>query len=157
MKLVYPEDWLDQAPADPTHAQKHETNREMAIMNFITHMGQSRLQPLHGNAGQVSAVFRHHFSDARLLKLRQSGLPILVVTGTHDNLVPPASSFHLKRILQPRRFELFEGSGHDIPEEQTERYNIVLLEHLTSSSSSPSISATAPTITPITLPREAKL
>ncbi|KAI8341742.1 Alpha/Beta hydrolase protein [Chlamydoabsidia padenii] len=138
MDLIYPAEWLKKVPTDPIHAEEHETNREMAIMNFITHMGQSRLQPLHGNAGQVSAVFRHSFSDVRLLKLRDSGLPILVVTGTHDKLVPPACSFHLKRMLRPRRFELFEGSGHDIPEEQTERYNQVLFEHLTSCSINPS-------------------
>ncbi|KAI8097348.1 Alpha/Beta hydrolase protein [Halteromyces radiatus] len=133
MGLVYPSAWLDQVPSDPAHHQ-YETNRDMAISTFIRHMGQSRLQPLHGNLAQVSACLRHHFSDARLIKLQQSGLPILVVTGTHDNLVPPASSFHLNRILKPRRFHVFHGSGHDIPEEQTSRYNQILLEHLTFSS-----------------------
>ncbi|CAO3594209.1 unnamed protein product [Absidia cylindrospora] len=134
MELVYPLDWLDQTPTDASHAKRYETNRDMAITNLITHMGQSRLQPLHGNVGQVSACLRHYFSDARLIKLKQTGIPILVVTGTCDNLVPSSSSFHLKRLLKPRRFVVFEGSGHDIPEEQTDRFNQLLLEHLTFSS-----------------------
>lgn len=118
-------------------AEKHKTNREMATHNFISHIRRSRLQPLHGNLAQTAACLTHSFSDARLLKIKESGLPVMVITGTWDNLVRPSNSYHLKRVLEPRRFEVFEGSGHAIPEEQPDRYNRFLDEHFTSASSSP--------------------
>lgn len=60
----------------------------------------------------------------------------MIVTGTFDNLVRPEYSYHMKKILQDAaRFELFEGSGHAIPEEQPDRYNSLLVDHFTTSSS----------------------
>lgn len=131
MELVYPEAWLNERPSNPAKAEEHRTNREMASANFIAHVRRSRLQPLHGNLGQTAACLRHSFSDARLRKIKASGLPVMVVTGTWDNLVRPEYSYHMKQILNPR-FEVFEGSGHAIPEEQPERYNQLLDEHFTS-------------------------
>ncbi|CAO3612237.1 unnamed protein product [Cunninghamella blakesleeana] len=133
MDLVYPNDWLKQIPENPELAKKYTTNRDKVITSFIRHIGQSELQPLHGNLGQVSACLRHFVSNDRLLKLRKSNINIMVVTGTEDNLVPPASSFHLNDILKPNRFEVFKGSGHNIPEEQTDRYNQLLLDHFNTS------------------------
>ena len=128
MELVYPEQWLIQKPENPSKAAKFDTNREMATANFIRHVGKSRLQPIHGNLGQTAAVLRHSVSDDRLLKIKKAGLPVLVITGTWDNLVRPQYSYHLKEMLDPR-FELFDGSGHAIPEEQPDRYNALIDEH----------------------------
>ncbi|KAI9488918.1 Alpha/Beta hydrolase protein [Zychaea mexicana] len=133
MELVYPEAWLSQKPENPVKAEEYGTNREMATANFISHVRRSKLQPLHGNLAQTAACLRHSFSDARLLKIKQNGLPVLVVTGTWDNLVRPQYSYHLKKVLDPR-FELFEGSGHAIPEEQPDRYNALIDEHFTRAS-----------------------
>ncbi|KAI8061779.1 Alpha/Beta hydrolase protein [Gongronella butleri] len=137
MNMVYPTDWLAEAPTDPAHAAEYSTNREMITMTFIRHIGQSRLQPLQGYVGQISACLRHNFSDARLRKLKRSGIPVLVVTGTHDNLIPAALSHHLHRVLDATHLEVFEGSGHDIPEERVDRYNELLLNHLTKATSNP--------------------
>ena len=137
MELVYPHTWLIQKPASEIKAQKYSTNREMATASFIKHVRQSRLQPLHGNLGQTAACLMHCFSDERLLKIKKSGLPVLVVTGTWDNLVRVESSYHLQKVLDPR-FELFEGSGHAIPEEQPERYNALLEDHFSKARVSPS-------------------
>lgn len=142
MELVYPEAWLVQKPSDADKAGKYSTNREMAIANFIAHTRRSRLQTLRGNIGQTAACLRHSFSDARLAKIKASGLPVMVVTGTWDNLVRPTYSYHLKKQLEPR-FELFEGSGHAIPEEQPERYNRILDEHFTQAAAASASSSTA--------------
>ncbi|KAI8384649.1 Alpha/Beta hydrolase protein [Radiomyces spectabilis] len=136
IELIYPKEWLDQKPTTKT---QYDTNREMAIDNFIKYIRQSRLQPLRGNVGQTVACLRHYFSDERLLAIKKSGLPVLIVTGTWDNLVRPEYSYHMKKVLDAR-LELFQGSGHGIPEEQPHRYNQLLDEHFTSSvSSSPPI------------------
>lgn len=128
--LVYPKDWLSQKPT--AFESKHATNRELAIHGFIGHITRSRRQPLHGNLGQTMACLGHHVSDDRLLNIRASGLPIMIVTGTYDNLVRPEYSYHMKKIFaEDARFELFEGSGHAIPEEQPDRYNSLLDDHFT--------------------------
>jgi pimeloyl-ACP methyl ester carboxylesterase len=78
------------------------------------------------------ACLGHHVSDDRLLNIRASGLPVMIVTGTYDNLVRPEYSYHMKKVFaEDARFELFEGSGHAIPEEQPDRYNSLLVDHFT--------------------------
>ncbi|KAI9482711.1 MAG: Alpha/Beta hydrolase protein, partial [Benjaminiella poitrasii] len=125
--LIYPQDWLDKKPLVRT---EFATNRDLATYGLIGHILRSRRQPLHGNIGQTIACLRHYVSDKRLIHIKSSGLPILIVTGTFDNLVRTEYSYHMKKILEDAaRFELFEGSGHAIPEEQPERYNHLLVDH----------------------------
>ncbi|KAG2175037.1 hypothetical protein INT43_006099 [Umbelopsis isabellina] len=124
--LLYPADWLSQAPSNPKLA-KYETNRDYATHSFIKHATKSRLQPVRGNIGQSAACLRHNVSDARLKKIKDSNIPTMVITGTIDNFVNPAHSHHLQKILGAR-YEVFEGSGHAIPEEQADRYNALLEE-----------------------------
>jgi pimeloyl-ACP methyl ester carboxylesterase len=126
IELVYPKAWLEQKPLNQT---EYATNKELAIHGFIGHITRSRRQPLHGNLGQTAACLRHYVSDHRLRNIESSGLPILIVTGTFDNLVRPEYSYHMKKVLENARFELFEGSGHAIPEEQPDRYNSLLVDH----------------------------
>lgn len=129
--MVYPKEWLEQKPLVRT---EYETNRELAVNGFIGHFTRSRRQPFHGNLGQTAACLRHYVSDERLNNIKSSGLPIMIVTGTFDNLVQPKYSHHMKKILQDAaRLELFEGSGHAIPEEQPDRYNSLLVDHFTTS------------------------
>ncbi|KAI8077380.1 Alpha/Beta hydrolase protein [Gilbertella persicaria] len=130
MELVYPKEWLEQKPLVRT---EYETNKQLAIHGFIQHSKRSRRQPMYGNIAQIIACLRHHVSDKRLDHIKQSGLPIMIITGTFDNLVRPEYSHHMKKVLQDARFELFEGSGHAIPEEQPERYNRLLVDHFITS------------------------
>ncbi|KAG1124904.1 hypothetical protein G6F42_009195 [Rhizopus arrhizus] len=91
----------------PLVQTEYETNRELAIHGYIGHTRRSRRQPLHGNLGQTAACLRHYVSDERLINIKSSGLPIMIVTGTFDNLVRPEYSYHMKKILQDAaRFEL---------------------------------------------------
>lgn len=59
----------------------------------------------------------------------------MVITGTIDNFVNPAHSHHLQKILGAK-YEVFEGSGHAIPEEQADRYNALLQEFFESAKAS---------------------
>ncbi|CAM0140112.1 unnamed protein product [Umbelopsis sp. WA50703] len=124
--LLYPAAWLAETPNNPKLA-KYKTNREYATHSFIKHATKSRLQPIRGNIGQSAACLRHNVSDARLKKIKDSNIPTMVITGTIDNFVNPAHSHHLQKILGAR-YEVFEGSGHAIPEEQADRYNALLEE-----------------------------
>ncbi|KAI9314780.1 Alpha/Beta hydrolase protein [Dichotomocladium elegans] len=130
LELIHPKDWLRKTPENKEMAQKYKTNREMATASFLRHVRKSRLQPLHGNLAQTWACLNHYFSDDRLRKIKASGLPVLVVTGSYDYLVRTEYSYHLNAILEPR-FEVFHGSGHGIPEEQPDRYNALLDDHFT--------------------------
>jgi pimeloyl-ACP methyl ester carboxylesterase len=103
--------------------------------SFIKHATKSRLQPLRGNIGQSAACLRHTVSDRRLKSIKERNVPTLVITGTIDNFVNPAHSHHLQKMLDAR-LEIFEGSGHALPEEQTERYNALLEEFFESSKTS---------------------
>ncbi|ORX44946.1 alpha/beta-hydrolase [Hesseltinella vesiculosa] len=124
MDLVHPPDWLADVCKDPTY----ETNRDMVRAIAIRRGRKTKLQPLHGNIGQTAAVLRHYVSDKRLEAFRQYGVPTLIVTGTWDYLVRPTYSHQMQKVLQGR-FEVFEGSGHGIPEEQKEKYNALLHDH----------------------------
>ncbi|KAI8984155.1 Alpha/Beta hydrolase protein [Mycotypha africana] len=131
--LVYPKEWLQQKPsANLSNTTKvFDTNRDYAIYELIKHIKLSRRQTLVGNLGQTAACLRHYVSDQRLQHIKSSGLPVMIITGTFDNLVRPEYSYHMKEKLEAR-FELFEGSGHAIPEEQPERYNRLLIDHFES-------------------------
>jgi len=72
---------------------------------------------------QLLAPITHHVSQDRLLKLKESQLPILVMTGTNDLLVKHENSFDLKEILDPKIFLVFDGAGHGINVECREQWN----------------------------------
>lgn len=126
LDLIYPKEWLDQKPKNNT---EYASNREMAVHQYIQSHNRSRKQSLMGYLGQISACFRHYVSDERLKNIQTSGINVMIVTGTFDNLVSPHSSHHMKKILKDARFEVFEGSGHSIPDEQVDRYNHLLDKH----------------------------
>lgn len=129
--LLYPVEWLTQKPLLATSS--FATNRELAISGFLDHTNRSRRQTMQGNIGQLLACLTHYVSDARLIKIQESGIAILIVTGTYDHLVRSEYSHHMKKVLgDGAKFVVFDGSGHAIPEEQPDRYNSLLVDHFTS-------------------------
>lgn len=127
LTLVYPPEWLLLKPEEED-LQHFETNREMSISLYLARIERSRPQTLGGNIGQTAACLRHYVSDQRLLKIKEAGIPVLVMTGTWDNLVNPKNSRHLAKVLDCQ-LEIFEGSGHGLPGEQAVRYNKYIDEH----------------------------
>ncbi|CAJ0846165.1 16107_t:CDS:10 [Entrophospora sp. SA101] len=96
--------------------------------SMIQRISNTRIQPVRGAIGQISACLRHYVSSERLRIIQDKIPKILVVTGNLDNFVRPSNSFYLAEELNAD-FEYFEGSGHVIPGEQPERYNSLLEEH----------------------------
>lgn len=127
--LVFPDEWLKSKPEEERHME-FATNKDMAVANFLARIERTRPQPLKGNIGQTAAALRHYVSDERLKKIKDSGLPVIVLTGTWDNLVNPKNSHHLSKVLGCH-LEVFEGSGHALPTEQSVKYNKLIDEHFT--------------------------
>lgn len=133
ISLVYPVKWMNAKPTDIEN-QKYLTNREMAIAAAMARIERSRPQPLRGNIGQTAACLTHFVSDEKLRKIKEGDIAVLIVTGTDDCLVNPQNSYYLHDMIGGQ-FEVFEGSGHGLPGEQTKRYNQLIDEHFWKSSS----------------------
>ncbi|GJJ67979.1 hypothetical protein EMPS_00325 [Entomortierella parvispora] len=125
-ETLYPVAWLEKSPKNSSFA----SNREMVYSSLIKRFKNTPLQPLHANIAQSYAALFHHVNSKRLAQIRESGLPVLVVTGTVDNFVRPSGSYHLQKELQCKMV-IFEGSGHALPGEQTETYCRFLEEIMT--------------------------
>jgi pimeloyl-ACP methyl ester carboxylesterase len=48
--------------------------------------------------------------------LRELHMPILILHGSDDPMVPPAHAHQLARLIPRARLELIEGWGHDLPD-----------------------------------------
>ncbi|RKP24093.1 Alpha/Beta hydrolase protein [Syncephalis pseudoplumigaleata] len=129
--MLFPKAWLEQ----PSKDDPSQTNEERMIALFKERVVHTPLQPLNGVLGQLSAVMRHHVGRERLQKIRETGIPILVCTGTEDNLVRPSNSHFMAEVLGAR-LVVFDGCGHLISLQEPERYNQLLVEHFQSVQSS---------------------
>ncbi|KAG0211356.1 hypothetical protein BGX28_008014 [Mortierella sp. GBA30] len=116
-ETLYPKKWLEQSPKNSSLG----TNREVVAASLRQRFASIPVQPLHANIAQSWAALFHHVNSKRLAQIKESGLPILVVTGTEDNFVRPSGSYHLAKELGCP-LVVFEGSGHALPGEQTETY-----------------------------------
>lgn len=102
--LAYPRAWLKLECED----KNFPTNRDMLSYTMRRWLNSSVDQPVHGLIGQTAACLRHHVSNKRLLALRQTGLPILIVTGTLDRVILPHYSYKLHVVLGGQ-LEVFVG------------------------------------------------
>ncbi|TPX50452.1 hypothetical protein SeMB42_g02242 [Synchytrium endobioticum] len=89
---------------------------------------RTKPQPLAGAMSQIAAAMTHRVSDERL-KLLAKSVPVMVVTGTIDNLVRPSNSFHMANVMMCR-LEVLNGAGHALPSEQPEWFNKLLMEFM---------------------------
>ncbi|KAG1395768.1 hypothetical protein G6F60_010038 [Rhizopus arrhizus] len=127
LSLLYPPQWLSAKPTAIEHAS-YETNADMSLAQYLARMDRSRPQTLIGHLGQMIAVLTHFVSEARLEKIKSSGVRCLVMTGTWDHLVNPKNSYYLSQRLGCE-LVVFEGSGHILPVEEPERYNRLMDHH----------------------------
>jgi len=78
---------------------------------------------------QLSAVFTHHVSYARLSKLKGL-LPVLVCTGTGDTIVHTSHSNYIASAVGGE-LRKFDGAGHALTEECLDDINEALKSHFT--------------------------
>ncbi|KAI9304773.1 Alpha/Beta hydrolase protein [Cunninghamella echinulata] len=117
IRINYTETWLKARPDDDI---QFETNYDKVVAKIIERNQRSRSQKLGGMISQAIASLRHWVTNGELDQIRQSGLPITVITNTWDNFVHTGDSYHLRDKLQPKKFIVFENTGHVVP---TARYN----------------------------------
>ncbi|CEG63070.1 hypothetical protein RMATCC62417_00277 [Rhizopus microsporus] len=129
LALVYPPQWLAAKPTQIEYEQ-YQTNQDLSLALQLARMDRSRPQTLWGNMAQMAACMTHHVSEARLQKIRETGIPILVMTGTWDHLVNPRNSYYLADKLGAE-LKVFEGAGHGLPGERQAEYNQQIDEHFT--------------------------
>lgn len=120
--ILYPQEWLQRpCPADSPYILRREEVIHVMKQRFI----HNPIQPPSGAIGQLAAVLRHHIGKERLSRIRDAPYPVLVVTGTEDNLVRPSNSRYLAGQLDGQ-LEIFEGVGHALPYQEADRYNQTL-------------------------------
>ncbi|KAI8819096.1 Alpha/Beta hydrolase protein [Fimicolochytrium jonesii] len=123
-KLVFHPSWLDgEAPVDSGYT----TNREMMQQQLLRVGRQKGPQPDHSRRGQIWAVQRHYVSPARLRRIAQLQIPVLVMTGTDDLLIRPSNSHHLAHHLSCPLKE-FPSAGHGLPQERPHQVHSLMVE-----------------------------
>ncbi|KAI9324859.1 Alpha/Beta hydrolase protein [Obelidium mucronatum] len=129
-KLLFPESWLDlPAPA----MTGYSNNREHMIEFMKERFQVTGLQSKTGRSSQQSAVITHSMSPKRLGHIKHSQMPVLVISGTLDDvIIQPESSIYLAKHLGGRLI-IFEGAGHAIRLQFPDRHNALLKEHILAS------------------------
>ena len=127
---------------DPAPASRDEAIQQMVDKwsFFVTQdggMSEDELRSFHGAAvdrGMDRAGW--HRQMAAILEtgdLRRHTRTIsahtLVVHGTEDRLVPPASGMDVHKNIKGSRLEMIEGMGHDLPSIHVERLTGLVVSH----------------------------
>ncbi|KAJ3402309.1 hypothetical protein CcCBS67573_g02774 [Chytriomyces confervae] len=120
--LIFPPHWQNK----PSDVVEGKTNKEVITDVLIRRAVATPLQTPGGAIGQLLAVISHRVGPARLQGIVDSQIPVLVCTGTWDNLVNPQNSKYLAKMLQPRVYRVFEGAGHALTTEFSLEYNAML-------------------------------
>jgi len=86
------------------------------------------LSSFKGVLSQLLAINKHWISSPRLLYLKRTGIPALVIVGTEDCLVHPRNSYYIQQQLNCELLEV--EAGHGIPSECSDFLNHNLQRHI---------------------------
>jgi pimeloyl-ACP methyl ester carboxylesterase len=82
--------------------------------------------PCPGFADALDAVIEYDARD----RLEEIQIPVMIVWGTHDWVIPSAAALSYNRRIPHSRLEIFEDTGHVPQLERPARFNAVLEEFL---------------------------
>jgi len=119
MRRLYSSDFLA-SPAP--EGSEEETMYDYVCKEFVTRVTSEPVMSLAGLSGHLRTVSTHYVSVRRLHTLRDSRVPTIVLTGTHDELVRPENSRILGKELEAELI-VFEGAGHVINVEVKNEFN----------------------------------
>ncbi|KAF2075410.1 hypothetical protein CYY_003289 [Polysphondylium violaceum] len=105
-------------------------NRERLMAERLLQAETDPEPSMSATMGHLRAVLTHKVSSKRLADIKASKIPILVVTGSLDNLVKTSNSYHLSKALQPVDFIVYNNCGHAIHIERTNEFNNDILKHM---------------------------
>jgi esterase/lipase len=103
--------------------------KEQMIQAYLKRDQEEPLSVL-GSVSQLSACLTHRVTRERLLKIKNSGIPTLIITGDEDYMVNHANSIYLNEILEPDEFIILEGCGHAVHIERYKEFNEAVLKIL---------------------------
>lgn len=83
--------------------------------------------PCPGFADALDAVIEYDARD----RLEEIQIPVMIVWGTHDWVIPSAAALSYSRRIPHSRLEIFEDTGHVPQLERPTRFNALLDEFLT--------------------------
>ena len=125
----------------------HKSNfvRKMALdINFIYDKGfitdsyfenVTRFQKIGGTTEVTLKIVRKQFFGTLLdgiHRLGETDIPILIVWGRHDKSIPLERGQEMHRILKGSRLEILERAAHCPHDEQSQRFNQLAVEFLSS-------------------------
>lgn len=109
-------------------AYLHDHRQELMELYLGRYMHDG-IPPLAGTLSQLHAIMTHRVSSRDIEKIRRSPYPVLVVSASHDELVPTLNH-HKLAIAYNAKMLVFGGAGHHVNVEQTERLNKGLFEFI---------------------------
>ncbi|KAI9313818.1 Alpha/Beta hydrolase protein [Dichotomocladium elegans] len=124
IRINYTEHWLQSRAPDTDMTQLDLLRKRLEDRDRRT-----RPQTLGGMLGQAVASLRHRVTGEELIRIRESEIPILVLTtslDTWDNFVYLSHSEYLNEKLSPWRFVVFEDTGHNVPTARHQELNQLL-------------------------------
>eukprot|EP01112_Ceratiomyxa_fruticulosa_P013367 TRINITY_DN3760_c0_g1_i1.p1 TRINITY_DN3760_c0_g1~~TRINITY_DN3760_c0_g1_i1.p1 ORF type:complete len:328 (-),score=50.18 TRINITY_DN3760_c0_g1_i1:57-1040(-) len=134
-KMLYSPGYLASKHIHPEEVTENSCKCNGTIQNRLVLIYAQRIakEPpisLASVCGHLKAASTHYVSEKRLSLLRESGIPIAIMTGTHDHLVKSLNSHFLNKILVPKEFRVFESAGHLINDECEEEFNEIMLRNI---------------------------
>ncbi|KAI9209576.1 Alpha/Beta hydrolase protein [Polychytrium aggregatum] len=133
MKILYPEWWLAQrCPLPETEESKGCVTNLDVMRKWFYEKELRHPQPSEvGLRNQRWACTTHLVNKRRLLQLKHTNIPILLVAGDCDAVIRPTNTLYLSAILEART-EIFIGGGHGLTVQFSDRYNKLLHSHFLS-------------------------
>jgi len=121
-------------------------NKSSLMAEHIADATRDRKPTMAAELGHLRCVMTHKVSDKRLKEIKASKIPILIITGSLDNLVKTSNSHHLSKILEPVDFVVFEGCGHALHVEKNDDFNQCITKHFRQHSSNTTTNTITTTI-----------
>jgi len=141
MRLNFPDAWLSQTKTSDLHGGAVVENQRWMNKAFILmslevppELKQRGMGPpgrVHPKSmfKQALAVLTHNVSKARCKRLRQLGVPILVITGTEDCLVRPMNSEIIADHFETK-VHAIKHAGHGVIFQEADNVNGLLESHI---------------------------
>ena len=141
MRLNFPERWLNETCFSDLHENKEVSNSRwvnkasilmsLEIPKELKSKGARSPPRTHPNEmfKQLAAVLTHHVSHRRCQRLRDLGLPVLVMTGSEDCLVRPVNSQIIARHFNTK-VDVLPGVGHGLIFQDAATVNEHLTNHI---------------------------
>lgn len=112
LELLYPLEAIRASRMVESNETVYDTLRKY----HIARRGHRVKPSIFGMLGQVLAIKTHFVSDDRLIEIKKSGFPVLIIGAMKDILMPPIESIKLKERMDADHVHtlFFDDGGHGV-------------------------------------------